>query len=84
MSLRSMTVQYIGDTLYLPPLERKVNHIIVRDGDVKDCDYFENKWTCEIKRLCDSDWSKCSVCYAELPPYPYCYCPNCGAKVVGE
>lgn len=31
MSMRKMTVQYIGDTLYLPSLEREVRHIIERD-----------------------------------------------------
>lgn len=36
MSLRSMTVQYVGDTLYLPPLEREIKHIIVREADVAD------------------------------------------------
>ena len=41
MSLRNMEVQYVGDTLYLPPLEREVKHIIVKDEDVKDWKHFE-------------------------------------------
>lgn len=36
MSLRNMEVQYVGDTLYLPPLEREVKHIIVREAGVAD------------------------------------------------
>ena len=41
MSLRNMDVQYVGDTLYLPPLERDVKHIIVRGEDAKDWEHFE-------------------------------------------
>lgn len=41
MSLRNMEVQYVGDTLYLPSLEREVKHIIVKDEDVKDWKHFE-------------------------------------------
>lgn len=36
MSLRTIIIQYLGDTLYLPPLEREVNHIIIREDGVKD------------------------------------------------
>lgn len=36
MSIRDITVQYVGDTLYLPPLEREVKHIVVREAGVAD------------------------------------------------
>ena len=45
MSLRNMEVQYVGDTLYLPPLEREVKHIIVRG--VKDWEHFEPVVRCK-------------------------------------
>lgn len=48
MSLRNMEVQYVGDTLYLPPLEREVKHIVVREADVADWMRYEH-----IVRCCD-------------------------------
>lgn len=36
-----MTVQYVGDTLYLPPLEREVNHIIVYNDGLNGFEHFE-------------------------------------------
>ena len=41
MSIRHIEIQYIGNTLYLPPLEREVKHIIVRN--VKDWEHFEKE-----------------------------------------
>lgn len=41
MSLRNMTVQYTGDTLYLPPLEREVKHIIVYNDGLNGFKHFE-------------------------------------------
>lgn len=104
MSLRNMTVQYVGDTLYLPTFERDVKHIVVRNEDVKDWEHFEPKRTCkpygkwervsqtqEVRHIyCDCgeylgmdrrDSLPFEIeCKADMPNY----CPNCGAKVVGE
>lgn len=93
MSLRNMTVQYVGDTLYLPPLEREVNHIIVRNEDVKNWEHFEPERTCRM-----TDRGECSECgayivraWTEVHDFngdmkridlrSHNYCPNCGARV---
>lgn len=56
MSLRNMEVQYVGDTLYLPPLEREVKHIIVKDEDVKDWKHFKPVVRCrDCKYYYESD-----------------------------
>lgn len=92
MSLRNIIVQYVGDTLYLPPLEREVNHIIVSEYDVKDWEHFEPVRTCKLIRhgslanmpsfIC---WS-CSECgfgwHHSENDKQFSYCPNCGARVV--
>lgn len=86
MSLRNMEVQYVGDTLYLPPLEREVKHIIVRE--VKDLEHFKPKRICHFIKYPDNypyetDDGYCSECH-ELMYEHYAYCPSCGAKVVSE
>lgn len=62
MSLRSMTVQYVGDTLYLPPLEREIKHIIVGEYDVKDWEHFEPERTCHAELNEDRNAITCSEC----------------------
>lgn len=90
MSLRNMEVQYVGDTLYLPPLEREVKHITVRKPEVNGFEYFVPERTCEelgsirIWQECDV-WSHELSCGHEIDTLdiePPNYCPNCGAKVV--
>lgn len=95
MSLRNMEVQYVGDTLYLPPLEREVKHIIVKDEDVKDWKHFEPKRTCIMSVIADweygdgeEDWELlCSNCgdkkWYRMGEHPD-YCPKCGARVKCE
>ena len=90
MSLRNMTVQYVGDTLYLPPLEREVKHIIVRNEDVKDWEHFELERTCKRitlglereREIATVSWI-CSACGKHINK-DHDYCHNCGAKVVSE
>ena len=92
MSLRNREVQYVGDTLYLPPLEREVNHIIVREENVKDWGHFEKERTCYDRNASAREhgahlfmWrcSNCGESYDTEMGKPN-YCPNCGAKVVSE
>lgn len=94
MSLRNMEVQYIGDTLYLPPLERKVKHIEVREPSVNGYKYFEPERTCEVDGAYSSDgwldesshiWTfelSCGHSIDSLWGEPPRFCPECGAKVV--
>lgn len=90
MSLRNMEVQYVGDTLYLPPLEREVKHIVVRDEDVNDWEHFEKGRTCHDRNESAREhgaylfmWrcSNCGESYDTEMDKPN-YCPNCGCKVV--
>lgn len=91
MSLRTMTVQYVGGTLYLPPFEREVNHIVV-----KDWEHFEKERTCSMfpsdyypcaeddcMRLSIRMWT-CSECEADNFGIKPNFCPFCGAKVASE
>lgn len=82
MSLRSIIVQYVGDTLYLPPLEREVKHIIVGEYDERDWEHFELERTCRNE---SADGFLCSACsFGDFASFKFepNYCPNCGAKVV--
>lgn len=90
MSLRNMEVQYVGDTLYMPPLEREVKHIIVRNEDVKDWEHFELERTCHDRNASAREhgaylfmWrcSNCGESYDTEMDKPN-YCPNCGRRVV--
>jgi hypothetical protein len=87
-----MEVQYVCYTLYLPPFEREVNHIVVRKPDVNGFEYFEPRRTCEelgsvrVWQECDV-WSHELSCGHEvdtLDMEPPKFCPECGAKVVSE
>ena len=88
--MRNMEVQYVGDTLYLPPLEREVNHIIIREDDVKDWEHFEPKRTCKRitlglereREIATVSWI-CSACRKHINK-DHNYCHNCGARVIGE
>lgn len=47
------------------------------------------RWNTRAERMCEVVKGKCSNCGKDLPEDPYSdyegnYCPNCGAKVVGE
>lgn len=92
MSLRNIIVQYVGDTLYLPTLEREVKHITVRKPEVNGFEYFVPERTCyivkEAHKIVLSDGMElfengCSECNSYLDDDDN-YCPNCGAKVVSE
>lgn len=87
-----MEVQYVGNTLYLPPLEREVKHIIVRNNDVKDWEHFEPERTCCIvkasRKYVLSDGTElfeggCSECNGYIGDGDN-YCSECGRKVVSE
>lgn len=89
MSLRDMEVQYVGDTLYLPPFEREVKHIVVRNEDVKDWEYFEPERTCHDRNASAREhgaylfmW-RCSNCDESYDTEmgKLNFCPNCGARV---
>lgn len=90
MSLRKITVQYTGDTLYLPPLEREVKHIIVYNDGLNGFEHFVPERTCENVPQADGAWFKCSECGFWMDWYvgdtngddSLNYCPNCGRKVV--
>ena len=84
MSLRTMTAQYIGGTLYLPPLEREVKRIEV--GGVT----FVPERTCKVIEMHEHvtmdepDIAELS-CGHDIMVFdmePPNYCPNCGARVV--
>ena len=98
MSIRSITVQYVGNVLFLPKLERNVKLIVERNYETADPDkQFVMERTCKFVSSKGSDYPPvCSACGYELGIYD-CewfddgtygygqnYCPNCGAKVVGE
>lgn len=86
MSIRRMVVQYLGNWLRLPKLERDVQMIVTEDGQ-----RFRIERACE----CVAEYAKspidgktivlhrCSACHELMRPH-MAYCPNCGAKVVGE
>lgn len=57
MSLRNITVQYVGDTLRIPLLEREVSRIILLDHDMKDWKSFVPDRTCQM-----SDKNPCPFC----------------------
>ena len=81
MSIRYIEVQYIGDTLYLPPyMEREIKHIIVRNSE--KWEHFEPERTCNRLQKYGSI-PKCSNCGYYLG-YEMYYCPCCGAKVINE
>ena len=93
MCLRNMTVQYTDDTLYIPPLEREVKHIIVYNDGLNGFEHFEPERTCIMSVIADweyadgeEDWQLlCSNCgdkkWYRMGEHPD-YCPNCGAKAV--
>lgn len=70
MSIRNMEVQYIGDTLYLPPLEREVSRIIVREYDLRDWEYFKPMWAgcdnCAALNRAAGLWAKADKRVREL------------------
>ena len=74
MGLRNITVQYVGDTLYLPPLEREVKRITVRKPDVNGYEYFEKAYGEDGFTTC-----KCGQ-DMELSGEPRT-CPSCGRLV---
>ena len=82
MSLRNMEVQYVGDTLYLPPSEREVKHIVVRNVDVDDWVRYEPivrckdcMYVCNHEHANGTEWKTCSYFdseYAEVEPDGFC------------
>lgn len=94
MSIRSITVQYIGNVLFLPKLERDVKLVVERDYGTADPDKrFVMERTCQVAASYSpsdmneqAEWYFAFTCGCELywdESEPPNYCPNCGAKVVG-
>jgi len=67
MSLRNIIVQYVGDTLYLPPLEREVKHIIVGEYDERDWEHFEPVVRCRDCTVYDGEGYGCSYGRGDEP-----------------
>lgn len=92
MSIRAITVQYVGNVLFLPKLEREVSLIVERDYSGNEMRKFCPVRTCTLKHTRSGDdyyCFKCSNCGHEvglhdINPAKCCYffCNNCGAKVV--
>lgn len=87
MSIRDMTVQYIGETMFLgDDLERDVSFISGRDPNGALVSYWKIRLCEPIETSLnlsgtDCPAEKCSVC-DELFEEGSRYCSNCGAKVM--
>lgn len=93
MSVQNIRVEYIGNKLYIPLLERDVKYILVTD--FKGVSIFEKERTCIMSVIADweygdgeEDWELlCSNCgnkkWWRMGEHPD-YCPKCGARVTCE
>lgn len=76
MSVRAIIVQYIGDTLFLPSLERKVNHIIVHNDDGGEewepTDFIVNCKDCTRYSLDDYGNTWCAYVASAVQPNDFC------------
>ena len=85
MSLRKMNVQFLGNCLRLPTLERNVILIETEDGQS-----FRRVRTCELEpleafyvtlnMLNETSWGVCSEC-GTASPMDATFCCECGRKV---
>lgn len=99
MSIRSITVQYIGNVLFLPKLERDVKLVVERDYGTADpdkrfvmertCRNNKDKWSGLAKYLfvcSECGWNLTDVGNdaIDISARLMKRCPMCGAKVVSE
>ena len=87
MSIRQVQIQYIGDSLRMPGLERDVREIVaggerfVRRGEcewvLEHSGTFYDKWRCSECGFLFVE-PRCDQGYTDLEPN---FCPKCGKKV---